>query len=106
MADIIEHLRLALEIFKAGGRAELGFHSVHEERDSAALALVPVVVGPGVADRPAVGLRNKRLEALEGGHAGYAEFDTEAAVDAEVAFRRFPQIGTGAAQVHLVGAGS
>jgi hypothetical protein len=35
MPGVIEHLRLALEVLKAGGRAELRLHVLHERRDCA-----------------------------------------------------------------------
>jgi hypothetical protein len=61
MARVVQHLRLALEVLKAGGRAELGLPCAHEGRHGAVPALVPVVIGPGVADGPAVGSGMKDL---------------------------------------------
>src|SRR5579863_646174 len=40
MACVVEHLRLALEVFEAGGRAELGKHVREERRNGAVSALM------------------------------------------------------------------
>src|SRR5579863_2405605 len=98
MACVVEHLRLALEVFEARWRAELGSHVREERRNGAVSALMPVVISPGVADGPAVGLGNKCLHRFERGHAGDAKLDAEAAIDAVVGFERLKLIRPGVAQ--------
>ena len=59
-----EQLRFAVEVGEVGGRAKLLGHGVHEGRSVAVSALVPVVVGPGVADRPLVFFGQEGFERL------------------------------------------
>ena len=62
VARVVEHLHLAHEIFKAGGRAELRVHRAHVKRHATALVLVLVVMRPGVADGPVIGRGDKGFQ--------------------------------------------
>ena len=104
--DVVEHLGLALEVFEAGGRAELGLNLGHEGGDIAVPALVPVVIGPDVVDGPLVGFGDGALEGFQRGHGGRAGLHREAAVErGEVLRGNLVAIRPAARQIHRVGAG-
>ena len=64
---IIEHLRFALEVLEIRWRAELGLYFGHEGSHVAVSALVPVVVGPVIADGPLIFFRNPALKRFQRG---------------------------------------
>ena len=86
---VVHQLRLALEVLKTRGRAVLAGQRVHEAVRVAVPALMPVVIGPGVADRPAIGGRDRGFESLQRGERRRADLHREAlAVAGEVGLRR------------------
>jgi len=104
--DVVEHLGLALEVFEAGGRAELGLNLGHEWGDIAVPALVPVVIGPHIVDGPLVRLGRGALEGLQGGHGGRSRLHREAAIQCGVVLcGDLITIRPAARQIHRVGAG-
>ncbi len=104
---IFHHLRLALEILEAGGGAKAAFEHVGETLDRAVPGLVPVMIGPDIADRPAIRLgRDGALPGLQRRQRGRADLDREAlGMIGEIFDRRPPVIRPRALQVHRVGRG-
>src|SRR3954453_21079167 len=80
MAHIIQHLHLRVEVLQTRRRAELGRHLRHERRHIAVPGLMPVVIGPVIADRPLVGLRYPGAERLECRERWRAGLNREAVV--------------------------
>jgi hypothetical protein len=64
---VVQHLRFALHVRQVHGRAKLPIQVFHEGMRITALALVPVVVGPGVAHRPAIlgAIQRSKLSSVE-----------------------------------------
>jgi hypothetical protein len=102
---VVHQLGLALEVLEAGGRAQLGGHGVEEGLGRAVPGGMPVVIGPDVADRPAVGSGHGGLERLQGRERRRADLDRETlGVLGEIGLRLAVVIGPAVLQVHPVGA--
>src|ERR1700677_5080956 len=80
MIDIVQHLRLALEICETSRLAKLSGYFLHERSNVSVTALVPVVVRPGIAHRPLVSRRDGVLKRFQGGHRRRAHLDRKAPV--------------------------
>ena len=62
VVDVVEELDAALELLERIERPELQGNLAHELVRVATFALVPVVIGPCIADGPAIGRSNGVLE--------------------------------------------
>src|ERR1700733_12174085 len=106
MIDIVQHLRLALKIGKIDWLTKLRGQLLHERSDISITTLVPIMVGPGIAERPLVSRRDGVLERLQGGHGWRAHLHRETPVQGGKEFRRrLVTVRSTVLQVHLVGTG-
>ena len=103
---VVEQLRLVFEVLETGRRAQPVGHCLHEAGNIARFALVPVVIGPGVADRPLIFRRHHRLEGFERREGRRADFGREAAPDAgEIGVGRLVVPRAAVGHVHVAGIG-
>ena len=86
---VVHQLRLALEVGKVARRAEAGLQRTHERGGVAVAAEMPVVIGVGIPERPAIGLGNGGSQRIDRGQRWGADLDRKALRQlGEIAFRR------------------
>ena len=101
--DIVHHLRLALEVLEARRTAELRGERLHERRNVAVAAKMPIVIGNRVAERPAVGGRHHGAYRLERRERRRPEFDREPQTEiGEIAGRSTVVVRAAILQVHAI----
>src|ERR1019366_5024147 len=102
MSFVVDHLRLQIEVSQTGGCTELLGHRLHKGRRISVSALVPVVIGPIVADRPLVFLGQKGLKGFQSRRRSYSNFYREALRQlGEVVFRILVFVGPAVVEIDL-----
>src|ERR1039458_2080265 len=88
MRFVVDHLRLPIEVSQTGGCTELQRHRLHKGRRISVSSLVPIMIGPIVANRPLIFLGQKGLKGFQSRRRSYSNFHCEALRQlGEVVFR-------------------
>ena len=101
--DVIHELRLALEILQILAFAVLGRERGHESRGVAVSAEMPIVIGKGVAEGPAIRLRDGGAQRLDRRQGWGSHLHRKALREfGEVLLRRPVIVRSAALQIHRI----